>query len=687
MTLSEPPGLQQLPYELVLYIADDLEIEDIFNWSLCSKHFEYLIREDRFCMRVVTSKVPASLETREALQNGAFARALRRIVKRRDAISRASPYVVGIIARAESYKFLGGKLCYITTIDASPSLSPNRWLRMIDVHGPTDWELAVSIPMLIRASLPESVLVRAIQCRKYKFKILYQAEGIVSCLYSFALPHTEHWLLIFKPQTQQVIDGILLPSTRKLFVRNNADYLYYGTHSLTGADGFRKWVLKGYDLDKCSHFDYPGLYLSDMAGSDIGSTACFEIFGGYLYGLSNQRLFEADNPDWTSHYYCFRVPLNTPIVQNMEVMNDEYSWRRMHSEGPLDERWGFLSLEKDESNGSIVILECRKEWLNGGSTSYRMYYTTEVVFCQQSIQQGQERVRAATARRIGDRPQSDTPIPSRRSDYVHAGDDSSVASLLVRSKTFFSTYIRSCHTFVDLIEDTSMGSVDHGQLRLRTGYRRLEPESRIVMEKSALDETRTPSEDPNQPSMQPSQANTIYIWPPEQETLGPDPSLDEVQRLLKGDGQRYCVVAADGDDRSIIYAAADSVDSKEQKALVLLSFDPATRFESMEYGGDIVGQRTLNEPKEKVNSLSATPTMVLQSGPNVHLGAMYEGKSSEVDVNPSSGQAAPASYAGLAPPPCVPGPPKGIEAWVSYQKAMQSGIRRTCFFSRSPRVA
>ncbi|KAI0455874.1 hypothetical protein F5B21DRAFT_523114 [Xylaria acuta] len=671
MTLPEISGLQRLPYELVAYIVEYLEVEDVFNWSLCSKHFQYIIREDRFCKRVVMTKVPASLETREALENGRFAQALRRIAKRRNALSRASPYVVGIVACADSYEFFGGKLCYI--IEARPHY---RWLRILDVHGPTSWELVVNIPMLIRAALP-----RAVKCRKYKFRVLYQAAGIVSCLFSFALPVTENWLLILKPQTQQILETFRLESTAKLFVRNNDKFLYFGTHSWTGADGFRKWVIKGFDLNKLCWLPQPRMFLSDMAGCEIGSTACFEIFGEHFYGLSSESLFEADDLEWTSHYYCFRFPLNEPGLEKTEVMEDEDSLRRKHSEGPIDDRWGFLSLETDESNGGIVILECRKEWLEGQSTSRRMYYTTEVVFRQQTIQEGQQRVRAATARRLGDRPQSDTPSPTRRLDYVHPGDDSSIASLLVRSQTYFCTYVRSCQTFIDLIDDTSMDTSGGLQrLRLRTGYRRLKPGARITPGNPASGEPRALSEASKQLAMQPYQANTIFVWPPEQDSSGPDPSLDRVRHLLNVDGRQSCVTAT-GDDRFIIYAASGG--SKELKALVLFSFDPTTKFEGMEYGGNIVGQRTSYGPGEEVDADRANSTMVSQFSPNVPLGGADGTKCSKAYGLTSlpSWHAAAASSAAPSPP-FIPDAPEGINCWAYYERAMHLEIQRKLCFGR-----
>ncbi|KAI3339070.1 hypothetical protein F4824DRAFT_508993 [Ustulina deusta] len=645
--MSKITGLQRLPYELVAYIVAALDIEDVFHWSLCSKHFQYIIQEDLFCKPVVMSKIHGTLEAREALETGRFSRALRRVAKRRNALSQASPYFVGIVACADSYGFFGGKLCYI--IEARPQ----RWLRILDIHRSTNEELVVNIPMLIREAIP-----RAANCCKYKFKVLYQAAGIVSCLFSFAIPVTENWLLILKPQTSQILESFRLNSVARIFVRNNDKFLYFGTHSEEGADGFRKWVIKGYDLNSNSWLPQPRMYMSNLAGCDIGSTVCFEIFGDYFYGLSNQTLYEADDPEWTSHYYCFRFPLNEPLLGKMQVMRKEDSWRRKHSEGPIDDRWGFLSLETDEAGGGIVILECRKEWLKGQSRSQRTYYTTEVVFPQKSIQEDQQRVRADIT--------SDAAVLFRRPEHFHVGDDSSVASLLVRSKTYFCAYMRSSHTFIDLIDDTSYDASGPQRLRLRTGFRRLKPGTRLILDNLASDEPRAPSE----PPMQPYQANTIFIWPPEQDLSEPNSILDSVRQLLNVNGRQSCV-AATGDERAVIYTTSDG-SKGGVKALVLLSFDPATKFEGMEYGGNIIGRGTSHDAHAgvdpKVDDRTGSGGM-LRFGSNVQLRAVGGAGCSKADSLTSS------QYS----PPLLATAIDRIKPWACYQKAMHLEIQRKLY--------
>lgn len=696
------PGLKRLPYELVSYIVQELDIEDVFNWSLCCKHFQYIIRDDHFCKPVVTvsraldlfwvvrgewrlmlshqSKVPYSLEARKASKSGRYSQALRRIAKRREALSKASPYAMGIVACADSYVFFGGKLCYI--IEARPK----RWLRILDIHGSTDQELVVDIPKLISEAIP-----RATNCRKYKFRVLYQAAGIISCLFSFAIDETENWLLIIKPQSNQILETFRLASTARIFVRNNDRFLYFGTHSEEGADGLKKWVLKGYSLTSNSWLPQPRVFMGSLVGFDIGMTVCFEIFGDYFYGVSSKTLNEVDDPEWQSYYYCFRFPLNEPSLSKLEVMGSEDSWRRSHSEGPYDDRWGFLSLEMDETTGDIMILECRKEWSKGQSGSQRTYYSTEVTFRENTTPRVYQRpgVGTATRRGIGDRAQSDAPVRRRMDQYTHVGDASSNASLLVRSKTHFCAYIRCCHTFIDLIDDTVMDTSGAQRLRLQTGYRRLKPGAKLMSKEQLLENPWVFSEPSyqfsdqpfDQPLEHPYQPNTRYIWPPEQGSQEPDPSISRVRQLLDVEGYQGCITAT-GDERSVIYATSDGSKGSVQ-ALVFITFDPAARFEGMTYGGNILGQQIPFDPHDGVDpdtGKQAKSSEVLQSSPNVSMGAAVRWSGVDTSNNELSLDATWTSSAGRFLPLHRDG--SSVESWACYGNAMHSEIRRKLYFSR-----
>ncbi|KAI1506521.1 hypothetical protein F5X99DRAFT_423146 [Biscogniauxia marginata] len=599
MTLFKPPGLQSLPYELVAYVARDLDIEDVFNWSLCSKNFRYIIREDRFCKPVILAKAPSTLEAEEARATGHFARALRRLAKRHYALSHASPYVLGVVGLADSYEYINGKLCYIL------ESRPKRWLRILDVNISTEWELVADIPTLVSIAVP-----RAANTRKYKFKVLYQAADIVSCLFSYA---TEYHLIIFNPKEHKLLKTYHLDSAHRIFVRNNDNYLYVGTHTGEGADGFRN-----------------GMYLNDMFGYDIGSSICFEIFDEYFYGLSNQSVFEIDDPDWTSYYYCFRFPLDEPSRETMQIMRKEDSWRRNHVEGPIDDRWGFLKFERDEATGCISIVECRREWLKGRSGSQRTYYTTNVVFRKEDTQGADQKPAPnVTIGGFVDPPGPNGFIPSRSPHQVYKGDNSSVPSMLTRSKTHYCSYFRSCHTFLDLLDEPSRKDSDTQYIRLRAGYRCLKPVVSAVSDSSTSSFPRLSTE------------------------------LD-TQDL------------STGDKRSVIYSTSDG--SKDAvKVLIFLTFDPAIKFERMQFGGSILGQRAKTYTQ---------PTFLQYPAHSVSMGAESMLRfSSEQSMNTSmtKGAIIPRS-ADQSVLPIIP-PPQGTESWVSVARAMHHEIRQKFSFS------
>ncbi|KAK1992520.1 hypothetical protein LX36DRAFT_294203 [Colletotrichum falcatum] len=126
---------------------------------------------------------------------------------------------------------------------------------------------------------------------KFKFRPIHFACGIVSCLYSPPRSEGQSRLIIVDLQQKRLLTAHHLESTSKLFVRNNREHLYYGTHSLARDDGFRRWALKRFDIGKDEWA--PGrLELENLVGSDIGATVCFEMFDNHFYGLSSLNSFE-----------------------------------------------------------------------------------------------------------------------------------------------------------------------------------------------------------------------------------------------------------------------------------------------------------------------------------------------------------------------------------------------------------
>lgn len=163
-----------------------------------------------------------------------------------------------------------------------------------------------------------------------------------------------------------------LRSTCKIFVRHSARWLVVGTHSAVGIDEHHEWLLQRYDLVSGKPVTKEPLQLRGFFGSDIGSTVCFCVFGGdKFYAIANQTSFESEEVDWTSYYQV----VTFDIADENPDLTVQGIWRRQHLEGPINDAWTDLGFQIDARTGELLIVECRKEWVDGGSRSIRTYYT------------------------------------------------------------------------------------------------------------------------------------------------------------------------------------------------------------------------------------------------------------------------------------------------------------------------
>ncbi|OTB09104.1 hypothetical protein M426DRAFT_7128 [Hypoxylon sp. CI-4A] len=636
------------------YIVKYLDIDGVFYLSQCSRHFQYLVREERFCKAIIAAKASNTLEAQEAQLSGQFSRAVRRIAKRHQAISQASPYVVGIVGLADSFEYINGMLCYIV------ESRPQRRLRILDLHGSASYELVVDIPTLIQEAVPRSA-----KSRKYKFRVLYHAHGITSCLFSFALPNTENWLLILEAGTQQIVTKLRLDSAAKIFVRNNQDYLYFGTHSEEGADGFRTWVLTGFNIKDRSWLSQK-MHLASVMGYDIGSTVCFEIIDDHFYGLSNQTDFEMRETDWISYYHCFRFPLGTPDFRMTQTMPNKKSWRRQHAEGPIDDRWGFLKLEKDEATGILYIIESRKEWLTGKSGNRRSYYMTKVDFDDVEVEVvvgragGESRNIRETNRAV------EQTLRVRSPENVHPGDDSSVMPAFTRSQTYLRSYLRCCSTYFDLVDDAPGDNSGIRRLRLRAGSRRERPPQPLK------DPEQIPPREPDfdECIKQAYRPNEFYLFPPEQKPFNQDPVLNKIYGIMNPSDYTGGITAT-SDERSFIYAIEEEPNGL--KFLVYLSFDPAARLAGMSREGHVLGKRHISDlfTEETDRGLHSAGSEL----GGIVLPAMTEGKGKEKTLDSFPPHSLP-SYI-TAPPPVhtvVPLSSEESTPWAWTERAMHQDL-------------
>ena len=478
---------------------------------------------------------------------------------------------------AETYLYVNGNLCYIA-----------EWsLRILDLHNSSRVEDVVDILTLLDAAIEPPV-----NTEKDEFKLLHYSHGVVSCLYSRRKNQEFSWLIVFNPSERRILTAYPLESTNKIFVRNNDEYLYFGTHSEYGDDGFRRWVLQGYCFSDEKWFDQK-VHLLEMVGSDIGGSIAFEIIDGYFYGISNQTSFEVEEINWTSYYHCFRFPVDQPRPKKTEVSVKEMMWRRQHAEGPIDDRWSFIKLEKEEKSGSLRIIESRKEWIKGQSSATRTYYTTNVIFpATGAINLGRgSNGEGSSANRstIGNAKPDQFLIPTkeetpRRNPFnTHQGDDAASDVMFILTKCHIRSYHSTCQTFIDLVDDPLPTNPQDQRLRIRAGSRRARPLEELTPE--ARRYGHNPQEDDPSTEEQIKALyrndgdNSIAYWPPEQEEGQlTDPAYDELNRLLNppthlGNVHGTC------DDRSMVYATGGAVDGMQ--VLVFVSFDPSIHLQGL----------------------------------------------------------------------------------------------------------
>ncbi|KAK0102436.1 hypothetical protein ONS95_006055 [Cadophora gregata] len=622
--------LTSLPYEVLANVADSLSFDDVFNLGRASRHFLFLLKEERICKSFVQTKIKYSKEAQEAVKNGGGnARALRIAAKRREAITSAYPFTVATIGFCDAYIYRRGILCY--TLDDR--------IRILDLHRSAQEEFVVSIPSLLTEALSDIG-----DNNTGTFKCLYYSDGILSCIYDASDEDSPVWLIAFHVETMRILVTHELESTDKIFVRHNSQYLYYGTHSELGTDGYKKWVICGYEYKTRKWFDHK-VHLPDMVGSEIGSTICFELYRNSFYALSNQTSFEVEEIDWTSFYHCVRFLLDSPML--LEKTENKSMWRRQHQEGPIDDRWTSLSLDEDESTGELKIVEARKEWYLGCSTSQRTYYTTDIVFpvkdhgedssivpdspqaqnfvlptisswapaasSDQAQASSSTEVDAmissssSTAAPTGVEPTatesdeqdvSDLPnipllrllqkddhphhmnAPNRRPERTHPGNDGSTYPTHTLAKSRIRAYFTPCSTHLDLVDDPHPDDWQGKQrLRLRAGTRRIGP----VLRDPVTNLIRRPHPDLNIALGEMYRVPPITYWPKAQKLHEPDEHIDAIYRLMNPPSHLGNVEGT-ADERSLVYVTGGC---DQPQALIFVGFDPSIKLAGVKQWGGL----------------------------------------------------------------------------------------------------
>ncbi|KAK1983248.1 hypothetical protein LZ30DRAFT_588744 [Colletotrichum cereale] len=599
--------MQRLPIEIMTYIADSLGLQDIFNLSLVSSQFRYLVNNDDICRAALETNASHTAEVQNARSTRQYARCLRQLVKTRTAIAAAAPYSVALVAQADEFVYCNGMLCYTHGQES---------LRLLHLHESAGSEIVIDTRTLLQSALGSDI-----RNSRFKFRPIYFACGIVSCLYSPPKSEGRSRLIILDLQQKRLLAAHRLESTSKLFVRNTREHLYYGTHSLTGDDGFKRWALKRFDICK-DQWAPDHLELEDLVGSDIGATVCFEIFGDHFYGLSSLNSFEVYENDWTSYYYGFRLPLGSSQAEDMQPTSKNAMWRRQHEEGPIDDRWSTLQLRKDPVTGIVMVSECRREWLVDECSSTRTSYRTGLGFSNRSNRSGGDsdsdsdsESDTETSEMLLIQPYScstgtiaQTKKQRKHSD-LHRGDNGLTTPAITLSQCFIRSYNYSCETFVDLVNDPRASDSMTRRLQLRSISR-----SGYTGNRHRLQETL--ADDLTQEALQSPALNEISWWPPKLDVSQNDVRLAELDSLLNPKGHNTCgPISGVMDGRSMVYAVGPQA-SQSKRPLVFISFDPAIRLPSTNHwpGGPIAPPRTRLKTQED-NTMDPCPYLTPQSLP------------------------------------------------------------------------
>jgi hypothetical protein len=504
-----------------------------------------------------------------------------RLYRRRTAISTGTPVAACVLGSASDFVYQQGILCFLG----------DHTIKIMDIHG-SGSECSWPITTLWK-DLPFTGDADSIS-------LLYYSDDVLSLKFEDSVAHRD-WLLVLKVSMErhlcEMITYVPLDSTTKIFVRNTREYLYYGTHSLTGNHGYHEWCIQGISLktdcpfpEKCrttredgNKFQSLKLQLSNFPGADIGSTVTFEIHDGNFYAVSNCSSFGVVEVDWTSFYHCVRFPIPDPRPDTCEVNMRLY--RRQHCEGPIHDSWTDLSLQVDEETNRLMIVEARQEWLDGRSKQNRTFYMRDIKFLD--INDPGE---------VMELPADDAFVPhsTSQSKYarkqpremwqVHheeANQSKAQAPSFILAHTKFRTYNLSTNTFLDLVEDvsccptTSKSGRRSSCLRLRTGSRKLAPVLPSCEAFSGKGKARAmsnaPSPTENHPhplptstyedgAPSPYQYSLISMWPSPAHTSARATRAHRILNLDASSAVPDVDIKAVADERSIVFLTTDAAE-------------------------------------------------------------------------------------------------------------------------------
>ncbi|EXL67200.1 hypothetical protein FOPG_16658 [Fusarium oxysporum f. sp. conglutinans race 2 54008] len=508
-------SLRKMPVEIVSLLVELLDVDDVVNVALSCRFLRHRILQKRW----------------RHIQQRNFPRAFWKLAKRRMAVRAADPWMAAIVAMADYFVYTNGHLCY--TIDGKQL----RVLNTLDKK-PT-FELTVDVTLLLKAA------VRNYDPRNpHIFQPLYYAEGILSCLATqiFQDSTTRSWLLIFELREPPRWVVVQRPDPKyPPFVRNDKDYLFWGSKSHTRLDGSYRWGIHCLNLQTHQWADSQ-LILWDLDGESIGSDICFEIIDSQFYCVSNTFKTEAEDGMRNNFYQAVWFPVDNAVHDKGEMPPMRNLWRLHDSEGAVDERWTSLQLTKDEKTGNLFIIETRKEWFPGNAGSQRTCYRKELHFeTQAKVPRPEHSLHTPLESAIDSLEEeewrSEDHIEERSSEKIHIGDGPSDATAYTLEECFVLSYNTSCNAFVDLVYE---GDNPDSRLQLRVQPMKQEP--------------------------------SVRMWPRDQEACHPHNDLAQLQSVVSPI-QPIREIGWFMDERILVYSPTHMA-SGQLRPVILISFDP-----------------------------------------------------------------------------------------------------------------
>ncbi|CAL8575636.1 hypothetical protein XPA_001549 [Xanthoria parietina] len=599
-----PPSLIDLPPETLLAIAGYLgSAIDYIHLSRSHRSIGRKLQDRNVLVSTIQRVARYSKECVSVTSDQMSPMdALLSIYGRRQALSEARPASALVLGDGQSFLYQQGLLAYVR----------DDLIRILDVHN------ACRTEGVIYTSLIGPQLL-GVDCKDSEVEMLHLQDGMLTLIYHAETPTFgwASWILVIDIAQSERLSLTVDPWTSEdLVVRNNRQYVCIIAPTGSSANGrHREWVCRVWNIDRlparAATLQVPGLTINE-----VGQALVFEVYDGFLYAISTQSSRQMEEPEWVSHYTCFRFPLSNPDRSTIESIK---IWRRHHREGPINDLWTDLQLVRDESTGELIIIEARKEWTEGSSTQRRTWYHQRLpaVFSDPSDTDdkdqnmmdfnyqdntaaiSQPEIRSSSSTMTDDSPYLFIVPPEKNetgycrlpcnthAEYSPNISSSATVGSLLLAKSKYRTYISTAAAFIDLIVDDRQASsltawAQH--LRLRIGSRK---------EASPLNEHRLLHQHYVHPHSRQAiegselryENKGIHLWPPIdapavlQDLLNSSTSLcvsggpNESKSKSPGD------VTAVADERSMIYLVKGRNAAENEKGkLVLINFDEYIQF-------------------------------------------------------------------------------------------------------------